>query len=804
MDVGSTLAAQDTAATAPAEGTPFRLRLNLHMSGSSANTNAVQYKLKFAPKGASASCDLVATGSYTDVTDTSTIQYYNNTNAVNGLDLIANANDPVHAGDVGVSRQSYQEKGTGIFTNTHSIPVNQDGMWDFALVAYHSLQNDRYCFKVFNSNDTVINTYSQIPELIIPPATFSQAAYRWYNPEPSGTNTTFAKAYGDSNSQSGSVSILTSDGGYASIATGSGSGNFVGYLSKYSAGGSLEWNYGLGIQDGGVILSGLAQTSDGGFVVVGQTQYGASDDILVAKVNSIGSTIVWTNTWGGVQSDGANAVCVDSSGNIIVVGSTSSYTAGLTDAVVLRYDMDGNFYSAKSFGGGGFDQAMSVAPTSDGGFITAGNAGSFGDPGGTFIAKYDSSAAFSWSKVLGGVNSDDGLAIKQTSDGGYIFVGDTESYSSDTSQNALITKLASDGTTTWSMVWGGTGPYDTFNDVIQTSDGGFAVTGYTQNYGAGTSNVVLAKYNSLGTLIWDRVWGDSGNQQGFSLAETPDGGFIVGGITNSHTAGSLDTLLLKYDSSAMINGCTAPMCQDPSVAINASSGLATSNPSPAPTITDGSAGDQGPVYAVDIGASSFQTTLIVGQAITVGLPLADLNKGLDLSTLTPLNLRIAVAVDSAGIDVNDSTFKLQYALRGNATSCSTVGSGSYEDVTGSTPIAYYDDNMHSTGDVITDNPEDPKDGDRQMIAQTYQETNNFSNSASAVYAGQDGMWQFSLAINNNTLKGHDFCLRVYSVTGSSILTAANVADVAYAPQMTQMMRNGKWFSRAGKLQPYSL
>jgi hypothetical protein len=112
--------------------------------------------------------------------------------------------------------------------------------------------------------------------------------------------------------------------------------------------------------------------------------------------------------------------------------------------------------------------------------------------------------------------------------------------------------------------------------------------------------------------------------------------------------------------------------------------------------------------------------------------------------------------------------------------------------------------MHSTGDVITDNPEDPKDGDRQMIAQTYQETNNFSNSASAVYAGQDGMWQFSLAINNNTLKGHDFCLRVYSVTGSSILTAANVADVAYAPQMTQMMRNGKWFSRAGKLQPYSL
>jgi hypothetical protein len=188
----------------------------------------------------------------------------------------------------------------------------------------------------------------------------------------------------------------------------------------------------------------------------------------------------------------------------------------------------------------------------------------------------------------------------------------------------------------------------------------------------------------------------------------------------------------------------------------------------------------------------------------VGNPLAPENSPLDLTSLTPLNLRLAVALDTSGVATNDLQLKLQYAPVEGSTSCSTVPTGNFADVTLSSAIAYYDDSGYASGQPIIDNPNDPSDGTRTMVPQTYQESNNFTNIASNVYAGQDGMWQFSLVINNSTLKGKDFCLRVYSITDSSILTAANVADVAYAPQMNQLMRDGEWFNRQGILQPFSL
>ncbi|HET7630659.1 MAG TPA: hypothetical protein VFK03_04785, partial [Candidatus Saccharimonadales bacterium] len=205
-----------------------------------------------------------------------------------------------------------------------------------------------------------------------------------------------------------------------------------------------------------------------------------------------------------------------------------------------------------------------------------------------------------------------------------------------------------------------------------------------------------------------------------------------------------------------------------------------------------------------LGSYSMTTTVIVGSGVGVGNPLAAENKPLDLPTLTPLTLRIAVRVDGSSIDTGGQNFKLQYAVKTGVATCSAVNTINYQDVTTATEIAYYDDSRYASGGGIVDNPNDPTDGSRQILAQTYQESNtNFTNSVSPLYAGQDGMWQFSLVINNATLKGRDFCLRI-ATSGGSVLTALNVADVAYAPQMQQLMRGGEWFDRSGKAKHISL
>jgi hypothetical protein len=805
IDVGSPLGgvSQDTAATAPAEGTPFRLRLDLHMSGSTVNTNTVQYKLKFAPKGVAASCDLVATGSYTDVTDTSTIQYYDNTNGSNGLSLTQGAsfpaNYPAHNTDTLVP-ENYLEKGTTVFTNPSSIPVNQDGVWDFALVAYHSLQNDRYCFKVFNSNDTVINTYSQIPELIIPPATFGQAAYRWYNPEPSGSNQTFAQAYGDSAADSNEDVAPTSDGGY--VTTGAIGDNIS--LTKYNSSGTIVWSRQLYSQTGGGIGSAVIQTS-GGYAIAGSvtSDADASTDAGWILCNTDG-TVITSTEWGTSNEEYANDVIETSNGSFAVVGNMYNST-GVSDAFIFTTDDGGGLLWNRTLGISTYnDFAEGVAQkASDGSLLVTGSTASYGGAGSidVYISDFDlTTGASNWSRTWGGTNIEYGQSITTTSDGGFAVSGYTNSFRDAFKNDLILIKYDSTNNFSWSKTWEG-GSVDN-TTIVQTSDGGYAISGDTNAYGGYGKNIFLIKFDSSGTTGWQHTWGSgttSGDEFGGGLIQTADGGYVIAGTTNGYGVGGNDALLLKYDSSGNIAGCVSPMCQTPNFATSEPAQL-ISSPT-IPTVNPSGYSFYPTIYS-DIVTPT--TTVIIASSAAVGNPLAPQNSPLDLSSLTPLNLRVAIAIDNSGVAANDLALKLQYAPRAGAASCSAVPVGNYSDVTQNTVIAYYDSSSYINGAGIVDSPNDPSDGSRTMVTQSYQENNNFTNGASPIYAGQDGIWQFSLVINNSTLKGNDFCLRAYSVTDSNMLTAANVADVAYAPQMIQLMRNGKWFNRQGILQPFSL
>ena len=118
-----------------------------------------------------------------------------------------------------------------------------------------------------------------------------------------------------------------------------------------------------------------------------------------------------------------------------------------------------------------------------------------------------------------------------------------------------IIKLSSSGSLQWTRTLGGTGD-DKAQSIMQTTDAGFVVAGYTNSFGAGNYDMYIVKLNNSGTLQWSRTLGGSGDDQAQSITKTNDGGFIVAGYTESFGAGVKDFYIVKFDANGNTCGNT--------------------------------------------------------------------------------------------------------------------------------------------------------------------------------------------------------------------------------------------------------
>ncbi|MCH7761397.1 hypothetical protein IIA15_08395, partial [candidate division TA06 bacterium] len=134
-------------------------------------------------------------------------------------------------------------------------------------------------------------------------------------------------------------------------------------------------------------------------------------------------------------------------------------------------------------------------------------------------------------KTYGDTSGDWSWSVRQTSDGGYIITGRTESYGAGEWDVYLI-KTNSSGDTLWTRTYGGTSR-DEGRSVQQTLNGGYIIAGWTQSFGVGLSDVYLIKTNSSGDTLWTRTYGGSAWDVAHDVQETYDGGFIIVGITGS-------------------------------------------------------------------------------------------------------------------------------------------------------------------------------------------------------------------------------------------------------------------------------
>jgi Secretion system C-terminal sorting domain len=337
----------------------------------------------------------------------------------------------------------------------------------------------------------------------------------------------------------------------------------------------IEWQNTIGgsFSD---FLNSIQQTADGGYILGGTSSSNisgdktessmGSGDYWVVKIDSVGN-IQWQNTIGGSSSDVLKSIQQTSDGGYILGGYSQSNISGdktessigqTYDYWIVKIDSLGIIQWQNTIGGSGTDMLNSIQQTSDGGYFLGGSSSSNSSAdknknclGGIdyWYVKVDSNGVIQWENTIGGTGIDGLYSVRQTADGGFILGGQSNSnISGSKSENSLgyidywIVKLTPQGFIQWENTIGGGGD-DNLYSVQQTSDGGYILGGQsssnitgdkTENNISGTVDYWIVKLNNLGVIQWQNTIGGSGSDILYSIQQTTDGGYILSGVSSSN------------------------------------------------------------------------------------------------------------------------------------------------------------------------------------------------------------------------------------------------------------------------------
>ena len=292
-----------------------------------------------------------------------------------------------------------------------------------------------------------------------------------------------------------------------------------GWVVKLSSIGTIQWQKCLGGIDTDILKS-IKYTTDGGFIVVGRTFSVEGDvignhgggDIWVVKLSSSG-VIQWQKCLGGIREDYGVEIQLTTDGGFVIAGYTNSSDGDVVgyhgngadyDIRVVKLSSNGTIQWQKCLGGSGSEIVHSMNKTSDGGFILTGlTYSNNGDVIGNnntgldrdiWIVKLSSTGLVQWQNFIGGSGLDECNSILQTTDGGYILGGVTTSNDGDVSgyhgdTDIWVVKLSSTGTIQWQKCLGGSSGEYCYS-IIQTSDGGYGLTGVTSSNDGDVSGII--------------------------------------------------------------------------------------------------------------------------------------------------------------------------------------------------------------------------------------------------------------------------------------------------------------------------
>jgi len=295
---------------------------------------------------------------------------------------------------------------------------------------------------------------------------------------------------------------------------------------------------------------GMAELTDGYLLLGDTTSYGAGGmDFFLVRTDENGNKL-WHSTYGGSLDDSALDMTVSSDGNYLLIGDTYNFGHhGNEDVWLLKIDKNGNIIWSKTYGRSDKDeQGNRIIQTRDGGYMILGmrlNSPSTYDYD-ILLIKIDRNGNYLWEKTIGGPYYEFPNFIVQTDDGGYAITAYTFSYGAGSADYWLV-KTDEHGNKQWDVTFGGPSA-DYCLDGIQTSDGGFLLCGQTYSYGhgSGDDDIWIIKTNSNGVKQWDRKIGTTKSEFGFPIIETIDGGFLIAGGKDRGN-GKDDVYVVKID-----------------------------------------------------------------------------------------------------------------------------------------------------------------------------------------------------------------------------------------------------------------
>jgi hypothetical protein len=296
------------------------------------------------------------------------------------------------------------------------------------------------------------------------------------------------------------------------------------------------------------IGASVQHTVEGGYIICGYTEsFGSGEgDVYLIKTDSVGDT-VWTKTYGGRKADLGWWIEETADSGYIVAGDTKSFGAGSSDVWLIRTDVNGDTLWTKTYGGVNSDNARSVRITLDGGYIVCGASSSFhpSSDNDVYLIKTDSHGDTLWTRTYGDFGEDAGLEVQQTRDHGYIIVGETENVVFG-DIDVYVLKTDSLGGVLWTKVYGKLYDDNAYS-VYQIDDEGYIIAGYTQGAGIG-EDIWLLRLDANGDTVWVKQYGDTGDEEGGSVFQTSDGGYIICGYSNSYGTNHDAVYLIRTDS----------------------------------------------------------------------------------------------------------------------------------------------------------------------------------------------------------------------------------------------------------------
>ncbi|MBN1898547.1 MAG: hypothetical protein JW827_07190 [Spirochaetes bacterium] len=298
-----------------------------------------------------------------------------------------------------------------------------------------------------------------------------------------------------------------------------------------------QWLFGASNNGAGKYVE---QTSDGGFLVVGNSYFAdtGSQNIRFIKTDRMGKRL-FEKRFGHSTNMEARWMSQTSDGNYIIVGIISN--AGNSDFNLLKIDSAGNIFWRNTFDIGGLEFPWGIVQASDGGYFIAASTSA----NEAYLIKADSSGNKLWHKMIFGGNAF-ASCVQKVNDGNYIVCG----YGGNT-DHAFVIKFDVNGNTIWSNVYDFDNDTDQGYFIQQTTDGGFIVTGTAKENSSSLWYVYLLKLDSSGNRIWHKGFKSplTGNNVhiGKCVRQTHDGGYIIGGSVD--LGAHKDAYLVKTDSS---------------------------------------------------------------------------------------------------------------------------------------------------------------------------------------------------------------------------------------------------------------